>query len=109
MASMQAQKGHAPEPIMAVNAAPAGFDAGRDLPKGFVEFLLPLHREFTPRQQQLLEKQAAALAASQQGHLPNYLPPSAATQEDWQVALPDWCQDQRNQMTGPADDAEMVE
>jgi len=108
MASMQAQKGHAPEPIMAVNAAPAELDAARDFPKGFVEFLLPLHREFTPRQKQLLEKQAAALAASQQGHLPNYLPPSAATQEAWQVALPDWCQDQRNQMTGPADDAEMV-
>ena len=108
MASMQAQKGHAPEPIMAVNSAPAGFDAARDLPKGFVEFLLPLHREFTPRQQQLLEKQPAALAASQQGRLPNYLPPSAATQEDWRIALPDWCQDQRNQMTGPADDAEMV-
>jgi malate synthase len=108
MASMQPQKSHSHELIMATNSAPAGFDAARDLPKGFVEFLLPLHREFTPRQQQLLEKQVATLAASQQGQLPNYLPPSAATRENWQIALPDWCQDQRNQMTGPADDADMV-
>jgi len=93
---------------MPMNTVPAGFDAARDLPKGFVEFLLPLHKEFTPRQRQLLEKQAAALAASQQGRPPEYLPPSAATREDWQVALPDWVQDQRNQMTGPADEADMV-
>ena len=26
----------------------------------------------------------------------------------WRVELPAWCQDQRNQMTGPADDAELV-
>ncbi|MGA9445705.1 MAG: hypothetical protein WBV26_04635 [Candidatus Sulfotelmatobacter sp.] len=25
----------------------------------------------------------------------------------WKIALPAWCQDQRNQMTGPADDAEL--
>lgn len=93
---------------MPMNTAPAGFDAARDLPKGFLEFFLPLHREFTPRQQQLLEKQVAALTASQQGRLPDYLPASAATRENWQVELPDWCQDQRNQMTGPADDADMV-
>jgi hypothetical protein len=23
--------------------------------------------------------------------------------EDWKIQLPDWCRDQRNQMTGPAD------
>ena len=26
----------------------------------------------------------------------------------WRIELPDWCQDQRNQMTGPADDAELI-
>src|SRR5262249_47843940 len=26
----------------------------------------------------------------------------------WSITLPDWCSDQRNQMTGPADDAELV-
>jgi malate synthase len=56
----------------------------------------------------LVEKRAAALAAAHQGRLPDYLPPSPATQENWQIDLPAWCQDQRNQMTGPADDAELV-
>jgi malate synthase len=108
MASMSGQKSQPHGPLMPMNSAPAGFEAARDLPKGFVEFLLPLHREFTPRQRQLLEKQAATLAASQQGRPPDYLPPSAATRENWQVELPDWCQDQRNQMTGPADEDDMV-
>ncbi|MGH9683943.1 MAG: hypothetical protein ACRD4S_10075 [Candidatus Acidiferrales bacterium] len=96
------------DPVQAMNSAPAGFDPLRELPLGFMEFLLPLHREFTPRQRALVEKRAVALAASHQGRLPDYLPPSAATQTDWRVELPAWCQDQRNQMTGPADDAELV-
>jgi malate synthase len=36
------------------------------------------------------------------------LPPSEATTTDWTIPLPNWCADQRNQMTGPADDAELV-
>src|SRR5690349_23390819 len=36
--------------------------ARRDLPPGFVEFLLPLHRWFTPRQQQLIEKRYQVLS-----------------------------------------------
>ena len=95
-------------PVQAMNSAPAGFDPARDLPAGFLEFLLPLHRSFTPRQRDLVEKRTAALAASHQGRLPNYLPPSPATTDAWQIELPVWCRDQRNQMTGPADDAELV-
>jgi malate synthase len=95
-------------PIQPMNCAPAGFDSARDLPKGFVDFLLPLHRAFTTRQRELVQKRGAALAAAHEGNLPDYLPPSAATQENWQIDLPDWCLDQRNQMTGPADDAELV-
>ena len=91
-----------------MNCAPQGFDPARDLPKGFLEFLAPLHRAFTARQRELVEKRAAALAAAHAGKLPDYLPPSPATQQDWKIALPNWCQDQRNQMTGPADDAELV-
>lgn len=91
-----------------MNCAPAGFDPTRDLPKGFVDFLLPLHRAFASRQRELVEKRAAALAAAHQGRLPDYLPPSPATREGWRIDLPEWCQDQRNQMTGPADDAELV-
>ncbi len=94
--------------IQSLNVAPPDLDAGRDLPRGFLEFLIPLDRAFTARQQDLVRKRAAALAAAHQGKLPDYLPASLATQEDWKVELPAWCEDQRNQMTGPADDAELV-
>ena len=73
-----------------------------------MEFLLPLHRELTPRQQTLRRKRMDVLAASHNGKKPNYLPASEATTTDWAIPLPDWCADQRNQMTGPADDAELV-
>jgi malate synthase len=89
-----------------INCAPLDFDAARDLPAGFVEFLLPLHQEFTPRQQELIAKRADKLAAAHLGELPDHLQASEAA-ADWQIDLPDWCADQRNQMTGPADDAEL--
>ncbi|HEY6938328.1 MAG TPA: hypothetical protein VI424_14310, partial [Terriglobales bacterium] len=41
--------------------------ARRDLPPGFIEFLLPLHRWFTPRQQQLIEKRYQVLAEAHAG------------------------------------------
>ncbi len=91
-----------------INRAPSEFNPLDDLPKGFYEFLTPLHRKFTPWQQELVGKRAQALAESLRGHPPNYLPPSPATASHWHVELPDWCQDQRNQMTGPADDAELM-
>jgi malate synthase len=108
MSSARSQLSLTPEPLQAMNSAPDDFDAARDLPPGFLEFLLPLHRSFTPRQRELLDKRTAAHAASHQGRLPNYLAPSPATTEAWEIQLPAWCQDQRNQMTGPADDAELV-
>ncbi|MGH9492668.1 MAG: hypothetical protein ACRD2K_04130, partial [Terriglobales bacterium] len=91
-----------------INCAPPAFDARLQLPGGFFEFLLPLHREFTPRQQALIARRAEALAAAHRGRLPDFLPPSEATSGDWKIELPAWCADQRNQMTGPADDAELV-
>ena len=91
-----------------MNSTPADFDATRDLPAGFVDFLAPLHREFTPRQQMLAAVRKKALEAAHRGRLPDYLPPSTAANGDWKVELPEWCLDQRNQMTGPADDAELV-
>ena len=90
------------------NAAPPDLNAKTDLPAGFMEFLLPLHRELTPRQQTLRQKRADVLASSHHGKKPNYLPASEATTTDWTIPLPEWCADQRNQMTGPADDAELV-
>ena len=91
-----------------INQAPPDLDPARDLPRGFSEFLLPLHRVFTPRQQELAARRREVLAQAHHGRLPNHLPPSEATTGSWRVALPGWCQDQRNQMTGPADDAELV-
>ena len=90
------------------NTAPPEFDAETDLPDGFIPFLLALHEELTPRQQSLALKRAEVLAAAHEGQKPNYLAPSEATTTDWRIPLPDWCADQRNQMTGPADDAELV-
>ncbi len=91
-----------------ISRAPSDFRADRDLPRGFMDFYAPLHREFTPRQQEHLRRRHAALERAHQGTLPGHLPPSEATQSDWRITLPAWCQDQRNQMTGPADDAELV-
>ena len=90
------------------NTAPAAFNPQTDLPEGFLAFLLPLHRELTPRQQSLAGKRAAVLAAAHNGQKPGYLAASEATRTNWTIPLPDWCADQRNQMTGPADDAELV-
>src|ERR1700735_466573 len=91
-----------------MNYAPANLNPEKDLPKGFLDFLLPLHKQFTPWQQKLIAKRAAGLQASHRGQPPNYLPPSEATTSDWRIEVPDWCADQRNQMTGPADDAELT-
>src|SRR5690349_116762 len=90
------------------NTAPPGCNPDTDLPKGFSEFLRRLHRELTPRQQALARQRAEVLAAAHNCRKPNYLAPSPATTTEWTIPLPDWCADQRNQMTGPADDAELV-
>src|SRR5437667_1350317 len=91
-----------------VNQAPPDLDPARDLPRGFYYVLLPLHRAFSPRQQELAARRRRVLEAAHGGKLPDYLGPSEATTGSWKVSLPGWCQDQRNQMTGPADDAELV-
>src|ERR1700678_290838 len=108
MASTRTALGTENELLHPKNSAPAGFNSSRDLPQGFIEFLLPLHRALTAHQRQLIAKRESNLAAAHQGHLPNYHRPSPATTEAWRIELPAWCQDQRNQMTGPADDAELV-
>jgi malate synthase len=94
--------------VTRMNCAPRNFDPALELPKGFMDFLLPLHKVFTPRQLALVARRARTLADAHKGRLPDYLPASAATADDWRIELPAWAQDQRNQMTGPADDAELV-
>jgi malate synthase len=93
---------------MKINCAPADFNLATDLPTGFNDFLLPLHRAFTPRQQLLAAKREAVLASAHHRDLPGFLPSSPAPGANWTITLPAWCNDQRNQMTGPADDAELV-
>src|SRR5437899_10690935 len=94
--------------IVPVNSTPEDFDAADDLPEGFLEFLAPLHAALTLRQRALVARRDYALAEAHAGKLPDYLPPSVATTNSWRVELPAWCADQRNQMTGPADDADLV-
>lgn len=75
------------------------------LPKEFLKLLGDLNRKFAEKQQILLRLRRDALAASHIGSPPTYahdpLPP-------FMVEVPGWCEDQRNQMTVPADDAAMV-
>jgi malate synthase len=94
--------------IVPVNCAPTEFDAARDLPEGFLDFLAPLHAALTLRQRALVARRDYALAEAHAGRVPDFLPPSAATTNSWRIELPAWCADQRNQMTGPADDADLV-
>src|ERR1700730_18600520 len=94
--------------IVPVNSAPADFDAARDLPEGFLDFLVPLHAALTLRERALVARRDYAVGEAHAGKLPDYLPPSVATTNSWRIELPAWCADQRNQMTGPADDADLV-
>jgi malate synthase len=90
-----------------ISNAPAGFKAARDLPQRFMEFFLPLHERFTPRQQELALRRVEVLQGSLEGTKPKHRFPSDTVRNGWRITLPDWCRDQRNQMTGPADDAEL--
>jgi len=98
----------APTALPLMNRAPEGISLERDLPYGFAAFYRPLHERFTPRQQELAAARKGVLQASQRGDRPRYYAPSAATTNTWRIELPAWCRDQRNQMTGPADEAELV-
>lgn len=89
-----------------MNTAPDG--AVSTFPGSFMDLLASLHREFTPLQQEHIREREKTLALSHRGERPRHLPPSEATQGDWRIDLPAFCLDQRNQMTGPADDAELV-
>ena len=44
---------------------------------------------------------------SLEGNKPKHRFPSDTVRNGWRITLPEWCRDQRNQMTGPADDGEL--
>src|SRR5947207_15375031 len=91
-----------------LNQPSSGFSRERDLSAEFIEFFAPRHRRFSPWQESLIAERKRALAASLDGEKPTHHYPGMAIRNGWKIELPEWCQDQRNQMTGPADDAELV-
>ena len=91
-----------------LNAPPEEFLPQRDLPEGFLSFLTPLHRRFSPWQADVVAERRIVLDESHNGVKPLHRYPGGAVRNGWRIELPEWCQDQRNQMTGPADDAELV-
>src|SRR5437588_2538247 len=90
-----------------ISTTPEPFDPTRDLPAGFLDFFLPLHNIFTPWQRKLAYQRFEGLQASLEGEKPAHSFPSDTVRNGWRIELPEWCQDQRNQMTGPADDADL--
>ncbi len=97
-----------PATVARMNRAPEDFRPDRDLPRGFLDFYRPLHAALVPERNALVATRGTVLAAAHRGRLPDHLAPSAATRDPWRITLPGWCLDQRNQMTGPADDGELV-
>src|ERR1700732_3069858 len=63
-------------PINLISSTPSGFDPVRDLPAGFMEFFLPLHHRFTPRQQELALRRVEVLQQSLEGDKPRHHFPS---------------------------------
>jgi malate synthase len=91
-----------------LNAPTAGANVAAELPESFLEVLAALHERFTARRDELVRLRYERLEDSWQGNKPCHNYPREAVRNGWRVQLPAWCQDQRNQMTGPADDAELV-
>src|SRR5919108_492215 len=78
------------------------------LPEGFREFLQPLHRRFTPWQQEFIEKRQQVLQAAHAGRKPQHLLPSEATKTNWHMELREGGAHQQKKTPAPADDAELV-
>jgi malate synthase len=82
--------------------------SANSLPADYIEFLAPLRRAFEPRRRLILAARHMALEAAQAGRMPTYLPASEARDGDWSLQVPAWAADQRNQITGPADNAKLL-
>src|SRR5690349_7882679 len=84
-----------------LNTPPSGFEVERDVPAGFREFFQKLHSRFAARQEELIAERKRVLEDSLEGNKPTHCYPREAVRNGWRIELPEWCQDQRNQMTGP--------
>lgn len=86
------------------------FPHNTGLPAEFLKFYKRLmHERIDSSQRQLIRQRINVLNRARK--LPDGLPYWLSKQDahgPWKIGLPDWCKDQRNQMTGPADDAELV-
>src|SRR5215468_5346045 len=71
--------------VARMNCAPRNFNPALELPKGFMDFLTPLHKVFTPRQRALAVDRAVALAEAHEGRLPDYRLASWAATADWRI------------------------
>lgn len=78
------------------------------LPAEFLQTFRELHALFEPRRRRLLRARAETLALAHSGRMPSYREDSLATTSDWRISVPAWAQDQRNQITGPADNAKLL-
>lgn len=92
---------------MPIAAEPAR-ESADELSPEFLEFFGRLREAFEPRRRRLLAARAQALRAAHEGRMPGYREPSTATDGPWKVSLPEWAADQRNQITGPADNAKLL-
>ncbi|TDC73971.1 malate synthase A [Streptomyces hainanensis] len=69
-----------------------------------LDFLAELHRRFTPRRDELLERRAHRRAEIARTGALDFLPTVAVREEDWQVApAPPALLDRRVEITGPTD------
>jgi malate synthase len=85
----------------------AAMPPAASLPEGFPAFLASLRERFEPRRAVILKAREAALRAAHLGKPLDYLPGGAAG-SDWRIDLPEWLSDQRNQITGPADNPKLL-
>lgn len=96
----------------------------------FLAFYQPLHEKFVSWQQKLADKRkfvndrlkehtlpgrrpkkvdyTSKCDWSENGHYRKLLPEHPEVPKNFDIQIPLWCSDQRNQMTGPADDAALV-
>jgi malate synthase len=75
-----------------------------------LDFVASLHREFSLRRKQLLERRAERQQAIDASHFPDFLPETAYIREsEWRVApTPPDLEDRRVEITGPVDRKMMI-